>query len=48
MAYMKMLSLAVLARAKGVSPTGEKHSANAILETKSGRAATAREAKCPS
>jgi hypothetical protein len=25
MAYMKMLSLAVLASAKGVTPNGEKH-----------------------
>ncbi len=46
MAYMKMLSLVVLASAKGVSLAGEKHPANATLNTRS--AATAREAKCPS
>lgn len=48
MTYMKMLGLVVLASAKGVSPTGEKHSANTNLDTKSGRSATAGEAKCPS
>jgi hypothetical protein len=48
MAYMKMLSLVVLASAKGVSLAGEKHPANTTLETKSGRSATAGEAKCPS
>jgi hypothetical protein len=31
MVCMKMVSLALLARAKGVSPTGEKHPASAAL-----------------
>jgi hypothetical protein len=48
MAYMKMLGLVVLASAKGVSPTDEKHSANTILNIKPGWSAMAREAKCPS
>jgi hypothetical protein len=47
MAYMKMLSLVVLASAKGVSPTG-KHPANTILSPKSGWTATAKGEKCPS
>ncbi|HEY2333687.1 MAG TPA: hypothetical protein VGH58_01595 [Solirubrobacterales bacterium] len=47
MNHMKMLGLAVLARAKEVCPTGEKHPANTTLSAKSGRPATAKEAKCP-
>lgn len=45
MAYMKMLGLAIVANAKGVPPTGEKHPVNTTLSTKSGRSATAKEAK---
>ncbi len=46
MAYMKMLSLVVLAGAKRVSPAGEKHPANTTPGAKSGRSATAGETKC--
>jgi hypothetical protein len=45
MAYMKMLSLAFLASAKGTSPAGEKHPASVILSTKLEWSATAKEAK---
>ena len=47
MAYMKMLSLAVLAGAKGASPA-EQHQANTILSPKSGWPAKAKAEKCPS
>jgi hypothetical protein len=47
MTYMKMLGLVVLAGAKGVSPSGEKHPASTTLSAKSGRSATAKEAKRP-
>ncbi len=47
MTYMKMLGLVVLAGAKGVSRTGEKHLVT-TLNPKSGSSATARETKCPS
>lgn len=45
MAYMKMLSLVVLAGAKGTSPVGEKHPASTTQGVKSERLATARKAK---
>jgi hypothetical protein len=48
MAYMKMVGLAVVASAKGASPSGEKHSAKTTQGVKSGRSATAKEAKCQS
>jgi hypothetical protein len=46
MACMKMLGLAVLASAKGVDPTSEKHRANTTLCAKPGRSAKAKEEKC--
>jgi hypothetical protein len=46
MACMKMLGLAILASAKGVDPTSEKHRADTPLRVKSGRSAKAKEEKC--
>ena len=45
MKYMKMLSLAVLARAKGVRPSSEEHPESATVSAKSGRSAKAKKAK---